>query len=63
MINRLNKRPFPLIITGLFAMIVSQIIAHYFEIPDTVYGLIMGIALGLMILGLLKINTKSKTSD
>ena len=58
-----KKRNFPLlIIIGLVALAATQISSHYFEINDSVMGFLMGFSISLMILGLVQLVKKKRTS-
>ncbi|APU69528.1 hypothetical protein C723_3148 [Christiangramia flava JLT2011] len=46
---------------GLLLIALSQIIWHFFEIPDFYNGIFMGIGIGLMLFALMK-RRKIKTS-
>lgn len=43
-----------LIVIGLLIITGSQIVGHYFKMPDLVSGILMGTGIGLMIFSLLR---------
>ncbi len=49
------------IVIGLFIMSGSQIVGHYYKMPDLLSGILMGVGLGIMILSFIrrKIHTES----
>lgn len=59
----INRKALKIIAVGLLVMVLTQIISHYFEIPDILYGFLMGSSLGLMILGLIKRKIKISSTN
>ncbi len=52
MINSTKSRT--LLITGLFMLAATQILYFYFQLPDMLHGLLVGISVGLTLTSFLK---------
>lgn len=59
MINSSKSRT--LLITGLFMMAATQILSFYFQLPDVLHGLLVGISVGLTLTSLLGRKTLKKS--
>ncbi|WP_186280179.1 hypothetical protein [Fluviicola chungangensis] len=44
-----------LTILGLLVISTAQIVAHYIQLPDFIFGAITGVGIGLMILAVIKL--------
>ncbi|AEV33433.1 hypothetical protein Oweho_2463 [Owenweeksia hongkongensis DSM 17368] len=59
MINSTKSRT--LLITGLFMLAATQILYFYFQLPDMLHGLLVGISVGLTLTSLLPRKTLKKS--
>jgi hypothetical protein len=55
----MKNNPTILITTGALMIAVSQIIAHYFNIPDLINGGLMGLGIGLLTVALISKRKKA----
>lgn len=53
-----KKKALLLLITGLFAIALSQLLSQYIEVSDVLKGISTGIGFGLMAVALIAINNK-----
>ncbi len=56
---KLSRTQSLLLVTGLLMNTATQIITHYYTLPDFVSGLLSGAGIGVMLLSLLRSNNNS----
>lgn len=54
-----TNRALILTIIGLLVISAAQLVAHYIQLPDFIFGSITGVGIGLMVLAVMKLKKTS----